>query len=84
MPTARIDVAAREKPATGESFTLALQENSEMLGLLDHGRTFRVTNPGASEEGYQQAGRVLRVVAVDLEPQTDGEPRLIGALTYSE
>jgi hypothetical protein len=39
--TARIDVAVGEKPIPGEKFIITLQENSEMLGMLDRGRTFR-------------------------------------------
>jgi hypothetical protein len=82
MPTADIDVAAKEKPVPGETFTIALQENSERLGMLDHGRTFRFKAPGATEEDYQQASRVLKVVSVNLDLQTEGEPRLLGSLTY--
>jgi hypothetical protein len=84
MPTARIDVAAKEKPVAGETFTIALQENSEMLGLLDNGRTFRFKAPGATEEDYQQANRVLKVVGFDLDLHAEGEPRLLGSLNYSE
>lgn len=84
MPTTQIDVAAREKPEVGESFTIALQENSEMLGLLDHGRTFRFKAPSTTEADYQQTARVLKVMSLDLDLQTEGEARLIGTLTYSE
>ncbi|HTI01699.1 MAG TPA: hypothetical protein VL752_12200 [Acidisoma sp.] len=84
MPLARIDVAVKEKPVPGEKFTIALQENSEMLGLLDGGRTFRFKAPTATEEDYQQANRVLKVVGFDLDLHIEGEPRLLGSLTYSE
>lgn len=84
MPTAEIDVAAEEKPSIGEKFTITLQENSEMLGLLDDGRSFRFKSPTETETNYQQANRVLKVVAFDLDLQREGEPRLLGALTYSE
>lgn len=84
MPTAHIDVAEKERPLAGETFTIALQENSEMLGLMDDGRTFRFTAPGATEEDYQQASRVLKVVSFNLDRRAEGEPRLVGSLTYSE
>lgn len=84
MPQARIDVAAKEKPVAGETFTITLQENSEMLGLLDGGRTFRFKAPSATEEDYQQANRVLKVVGFDFDLHTEGEPRLLGSLTYAE
>ena len=45
--TAQIDVAIGEKPVPGEKFFITLQENSEMLGMLDHGRTFRLSRPPA-------------------------------------
>lgn len=84
MPTAHIDVAAGEKPKAGEKFTIAKQENSELLGLLDNGRTFRFKQPSRTEEDYEEAHRILTVVGFDLDRAQGGEARLVGALDYSE
>ncbi|GAB0117065.1 hypothetical protein [Acidisoma sp. 7E03] len=84
MPTAHIDVAAEEKPKAGEKFTISKQENSELLGLLDDGRSFRFKQPSKTEEDYEEAHRILTVVSFDLDRTREGEPRLVGALDYSE
>jgi hypothetical protein len=83
MPTsADIDVKADEKPAPGEKFIIQLQENSEMLGLLDDGRTFRFKSPSAAERDYQQENRTLEVVSLDLDETDSREGRLVGRLSY--
>ena len=85
MPrTAHIDVAEGQQPSTGEKFVISLQENSEMLGQLDDGRTFRFTAPSSAERDYQQENRTLTVVGSDLEPAHGNEPRLLGSLTYTD
>ena len=85
MPnTAQIDVAVGEKPIPGEKFIITLQENSEMLGTLDRGRTFRIVSPSSSERDYQLKSTALTVVDFD-ETLADGnEPRLVGLLTYAD
>ncbi len=83
MPnTAQIDVADGEVPAGGERFVIALQENSELLGLLDRGRTFRFVAPTQAERDYQKENRPLTVVAFELLSVGRKESRLVGALTY--
>ena len=85
MPrTAHIDVAEGEQPSSGEKFIISLQENSEMLGQLDNGRTFRFTAPSDAERNYQQENRTLTVVDLDLEAAGNKESRLIGSLTYTD
>jgi hypothetical protein len=82
MPrTAHIDVAKGEQPSSGEKFIIVLQENSELLGQLDNGRTFRFTDPSDAERTYQQS-HTFTVVSLDLDP-AHGE-RLVGSLTYTE
>ncbi len=54
MPiNAQIDVKASEKPALAEKSTVQLQENGEMLGPLDNGRTFRFKTPTDTERNFQ-------------------------------
>ena len=85
MPrTAHIDVAEREQPSPGEKFIISLQENSEMLGQLDNGRTFRFTAPSDAERTYQLESRTLTVVDLDLHAADGREARLIGSLTYTD
>ena len=80
--SAQIDVKASEKPVPGEQFIIQLQENSEMLGLLDDGRTFRFKAPSATEQNYQQENKSLVVVGLDLDKAESREERLIGTLIY--
>jgi hypothetical protein len=82
--TAHIDVAGGEQPRQGEKFVIALQENSEMLGQLDDGRTFRFVSPSDVERDYQQENRILTVVGVDLGSPYDDDPRLVGSLHYTD
>ena len=82
--TAQIDVADGEEPHIGEKFVISLQENSEMLGLLDDGRTFLFTSPPSVEHDYQQESRALTIVDFDLDAVDIEEMRLVGSLTYSE
>ena len=83
MPTqAQIDVTASEKPVAGEKFVIQLQENSEMLGLLDDGRTFRFKSPSGTERDFQQENKSLTVVGLDLQEAESREDRLVGLLTY--
>ena len=83
--TAQIDFAAAEEPLTGEKFVISLQENSEMLGMLDGGRTFRFVSPSDVERDYQQESRILTVVGFHLNTAHSGDPpRFIGSLTYRE
>ncbi|MCB8876944.1 hypothetical protein [Acidisoma silvae] len=83
MPTsAEIDVKASEKPVPGEKFIIQLQENSEMLGLLDDGRSFRFKAPSATEQDYQQENKSLTVVGLKLDEADSGEDRLVGMLSY--
>ncbi|MCB8883652.1 hypothetical protein ACELLULO517_25610 [Acidisoma cellulosilytica] len=83
MPTnAQIDVKAGEKPTPGEKFIIQLQENSEMLGLLDDGRTFRFKTPSATERDYQQENKSLVVIGLDLDDADSREERLVGMLSY--
>jgi hypothetical protein len=85
MPrTAHIDVAESEKPSPGENFIISLQENSELLGQLENGRTFRFTAPSDAERRYQQDVRTLTVVDLDLNAADGKEPRLVGSLTYTD
>ena len=81
---AHIDVAEGEQPTPGEKFIISLQENSEMLGQLDNGRTFRFTAPSEAKRNYQQESRTLTVVALDLDATDGKEPRLVGSLTYTD
>ncbi|HEX3983659.1 MAG TPA: hypothetical protein VHX12_08195 [Acidisoma sp.] len=81
---AHIDVSPGEKPVPGEKFIIALQENSEMLGLLDDGRTFRFKKLSTTERDYQQENRSLNVVSLDLAEADGREERLVGVLTYQE
>jgi hypothetical protein len=82
--TTQIDVAVGEKPIPGEKFIITLQENSEMLGTLDRGRTFRIVSPSSAERDYQLKSTTLTVVDFD-ETLADGnEPRLVGLLTYAD
>jgi hypothetical protein len=82
--TAQIDVAVGEKPVPGEKFIITLQENSEMLGMLDHGRTFRFVSPSSTERDYQLKSSALTVVDFDDSLADGGEPRLVGLLTYAD
>ena len=85
MPsTAQIDVAEGEQPSPGETFVISLQENSEMLGQLDDGRSFRFVSPSSVERDYQQENRPLTIVGVDLNTARGRELRLIGSLTYTD
>jgi hypothetical protein len=85
MPiTAQIDVAAGEKPAPGEKFIITSQENSEMLGVLDHGRTFRFVSPSNTERDYQLRSHSLTVVDFNYSLVDGDELRLIGSLTYAD
>jgi hypothetical protein len=85
MPNiAQIDVAVGEKPVPGEKFITTLQENSEMLGMLDHGRTFRFVSPSSAERDYQLKSGALTVVNFDDSLADGDEPRLVGLLTYTE
>ena len=85
MPnTAQIDVAEGEQPSPGEKFIISLQENSEMLGQLDGGRTFRLSVPSDAERNYQQESRTLTVVALDLRAADGKESRLVGSLVYTD
>jgi hypothetical protein len=81
---AQIDVAVGERPAAGERFIITLQENSEMLGTLDHGRTFRIVSPSSTERDYQLKSSALTVVDFDGSLADGNEPRLVGLLTYSD
>lgn len=84
MPqTAEIDMAAGEAPRIGEKFLISLQENGEMLGLLDEGRTFLFVSPGQAERDYQEGSRALTVVGFDLRPAGIHEQRVHGALSYA-
>ncbi|MCB8878328.1 hypothetical protein [Acidisoma silvae] len=80
--SAQIDVKASEKPAPGEQFIIQLQKNSEMLGLLDDGRTFRFKAPSATEHDYQQENKSLIVVGLDLGKAESRKERLVGTLSY--
>jgi len=83
MPTqAQIDVKASEKPVAGEKFVIQMQENSEMLGLLDDGRTFRFKSPSKAERDFQQEAKSLTVVSIDLNEADGREDRLVGVLSY--
>ena len=82
--TAQIDVAIGEKPVPGEKFFITLQENSEMLGMLDHGRTFRFVSPSSAERDYQLKSSALTVVGFDDSMADGNEPRLVGLLTYTD
>jgi hypothetical protein len=82
--TAQIDVAVGEKPVPGEKFIITLQENSEMLGMLDHGRTFRFVSPSSAERDYQLKSTALTVVDFDDSLAGGKEPRLVGLLTYAD
>jgi hypothetical protein len=82
--TARIDVAVGEKPVSGEKFIITLQENSEMLGTLDHGRTFRFVSPSSAERDYQLKSSALTVVDFDDSLADGKELRLVGLLTYAD
>ena len=83
MPAqAQIDVKASEKPVEGEKFVIQLQENSEMLGLLDDGRTFRFKSPSTAERDFQQESKSLTVVGLDLKAADGREDRLVGVLSY--
>jgi hypothetical protein len=85
MPvTAQIDVAVGEKPIPGEKFIITSQENSEMLGVLDHGRTFRFVSPSSVERDYQLKSRSLTIVDFHYSSIDGHEPRLVGSLTYTE
>jgi hypothetical protein len=85
MPvTADIDVSEGEQPSPGEKFVISLQENSEMVGELDDGRTFRFVSPSSIEHDYQQQNRSLTVVSTDLDPARGHEARLIGSITYTD
>jgi hypothetical protein len=85
MPTiAQIDVVAGEKPVPGEKFIITLQENSEMLGMLDHGRTFRFVSPSSIERDYQLRSHSLTVVDFNHSLVDGDEPRLVGSLTYAD
>jgi hypothetical protein len=84
MPnTAQIDLAEGQEPLPGETFIISLQENSEMLGVLDKGRTFRFTAPTKPEQVYQQEKSILTVV--DFDPINAGSEgrRRTGYLTYT-
>ncbi|WP_159014285.1 hypothetical protein [Acidisoma sp. S159] len=81
---AQIDVAVGERPAPGERFIITLQENSEMLGTLDHGRTFRIVSPSSTERDYQLKSSALTVVDFDGSSANGNEPRLVGLLTYTD
>jgi hypothetical protein len=84
MPnTAQVDLAAGEEPLPGEKFVISLQENSEMVGQLDRGRTFRFTSPTQAEQDYQQENCALTVVDFDPSNADGGENRKIGFLTYT-
>ena len=84
MPkSVHIDVAVGEQPNLGEKFVIALQENSEMLGLPDNGRTFRITSPTSSEGDYQKESRILTVVEFNCRPANGSELRSVGTMTYS-
>jgi hypothetical protein len=84
MPvTAHIDVAEGEQLAPGEKFVIALQENSEMLGELDDGRTFRFVSPSNIEHDYQQQNRPLTVVGIDFDAAQGNEGRQTGSMTYT-
>ncbi|MCB8883887.1 hypothetical protein ACELLULO517_26815 [Acidisoma cellulosilytica] len=80
--SAQIDVKASEKPTPGEKFIIQLQENSEMLGLLNDGRTFRFKTPSTTERDYQQENKSLVVVGLDLDDADSREERLVGVLNY--
>jgi hypothetical protein len=85
MPvTAHIDVAKGEQPSPGEKFIISLQENSEMLGELDDGRTFRFVSPSSIEHDYQQQNFPLTVVGIDIDPTQGNEARLSGSITYTD
>jgi hypothetical protein len=77
-----IDVARAEAPRIGEKFVFAAQENSEILGLLEDGRSFRLTAPSARERDLQQESRPLTIRALDLHPAEGGEARLRGRVFY--
>ena len=81
---AQIDVAVWEKPIPGEKFIITLQENSEMLGVLDHGRTFRFVSPSSAERDYQLKSTALTVVDFNHSLADGNEPRLVGSLTYAD
>jgi hypothetical protein len=84
MPnTTHVDLDGGEEPLPGERFVILLQENSEMLGQLDRGRTFRFTSPTKVERDYQQENRALTVVDFDPIRSDVGENRKIGFLTYT-
>jgi hypothetical protein len=82
--TSQIDVAIGEKPVPGEKFIITLQENSEMLGMLDHDRTFRFVSPSRAERDYQLKSTALTVVDFDGSLASGHEPRLVGLLTYTD
>ncbi|WP_158806681.1 hypothetical protein [Acidisoma sp. L85] len=81
---AQIDVTVGERPTPGERFIITLQENSEMLGTLDHGRTFRIVSPSSAERDYQLKSSALTVVDFDGSLADGNEPRLVGLLTYTD
>jgi hypothetical protein len=84
MPNiAHIDLEQGQEPAPGEKFIISVQENSEMLGELDHGRTFRFTSPTKAERDYQQQNRTLTVVDFDPSKADYNAHRLTGYLTYT-
>ena len=80
--SAQIDVKASEKPVPGEKFIIQLRESSEMLGLLDDGRSFRFKAPSATEHDYQEENKSLTVVGLNLDEADSGEGRLVGMLSY--
>jgi hypothetical protein len=84
MPnTARVDLVNGEEPLPGEKFVISLQENSEMLGQLDRGRTFRFTSPTKAEQDYQEENRALTVVDFDPIKADVAGDRKVGFLTYT-
>jgi hypothetical protein len=81
---ARIDVATDEQPRVGEKFYINLQENSEMLGLLDGGRTFRFKSASDADKAFAQDNRVLKVVSFKTTAGGHGEESREGALRYTD
>jgi hypothetical protein len=78
---ALIDVAVGQEPNPGEKFYISLQENSEMLGLLDGGRTFRFKSASDADKRMVQKSRVLRVLHFQPVSAGRSESRREGTLT---
>lgn len=81
---AQIDVAVGQEPNPGDKFYINFQENSEMLGLLDGGRTFRFKSASDADKQFVQENRVLKVLHFKAASGGMSESRREGTLTYAD